>query len=361
MQKSFIFSGLIVFYALLGIATIESCRNNQVDQNTGFIFKEKLSDYGFFKQNLRDLKPQTGVLPYELSTPLFTDYTRKDRFIVLPGGRPIRYTERGPLDFPDSTIIVKNFAYTNIHHQKIMLETRLLVKDPFDSKWKVMDYLWDKDQTDAVKHISGAKIQINLLDDSANTIHTTYQVPNTNDCKRCHLQNNELTPLGPKARNLNFTVEGQPNNQLVQWASLGLLSGIADISQVSQLPNWRDEKHFTLEQRARAYLDVNCAHCHAAGGDASNTGLFLDYEQHDPFHLGIMKAPVSAGGGAGGLDYDILPGDVAHSILVYRMNSNEPGTAMPELARTIIHTEGVNLIAAWVSQLSSGKKPSTRR
>jgi hypothetical protein len=64
-----------------------------------------------------------------------------------------------------------------------------------------------------------------------------------------------------------------------------------------------------------------------------------------------MKAPVSAGGGAGGMNYDVIPGDVNHSILAYRMNSTEPGTAMPELARTVIHKEGVKLISAWISQM----------
>ncbi|MES1222308.1 MAG: hypothetical protein ABUT20_42830, partial [Bacteroidota bacterium] len=109
-------------------------------------------------------------------------------------------------------------------------------------------------------------------------------------------------------------------------------------------------------QRARAYLDINCAHCHTPGGDAYNTGLFMEYEQTDPAKLGIMKAPVSAGGGAGGLDYDIVPGDAAHSVLTYRMNSTEPGTAMPELARTVIHKEAIPLIKEWINHLPKTKK-----
>jgi hypothetical protein len=139
---------------------------------------------------------------------------------------------------------------------------------------------------------------------------------------------------------------------------MGLLSGLPDLVRVKQTPNWKDDKHFTVDQRARAYLDVNCAHCHTQGGDAYNTGLFLEYSQTDPYHLGIMKAPVSAGGGAGGLNYDIIPGDVAKSILAYRMNSVEPGTAMPELARTVVHKEGVKLIRDWISQMPQAKKKS---
>ncbi|MES1215432.1 MAG: hypothetical protein ABUT20_07945, partial [Bacteroidota bacterium] len=252
--------------------------------------------------------------------------------------------------------IIKNFAYRDTSNQKTMIETRLLVKDPADSKWKVMNYLWNADQSDAIKHIVGAKVPVTLLDDDNHKITTVYQVPNTNDCKRCHTNNDILAPIGPKARNLNFVRAGQTNNQLVQWAADGKLSGLPAIETVAVLPGWKDSKHFTLEQRARAYMDINCAHCHTNGGDAYNTGLFLEYQQKDPDKLGVMKSPVSAGGGAGGLNYDIVPGDAAHSVLAYRMNSAEAGTAMPELARTIIHKEGVQLIVDWINSLPKYKK-----
>jgi len=338
---------------------IPGCRNksSQSRNITGeFRFKEKLSEYGFFTGNLNELNTQPGLINYELATPLFTDYAIKDRYIVLPKGKAIQYTAQGTFDFPDSTIIIKNFAYRNIANQKKMIETRLLVKDPYDSKWKVMNYLWNGEQTDAVKHIIGAKVPVTLLDDDNNKITTVYQVPNTNDCKRCHVKNDVLTPIGPKAGNLNFIRAGQTTNQLSQWTSLKIISGLPSTEQIPQLPDWRDGEHFTLEQRARAYLDINCAHCHTPGGDAYNTGLFLEYDQTDPNKLGIMKAPVSAGGGAGGLNYDIVPGDAPHSVLAYRMNSAEPGTAMPELARTVIHKEGVQLIKEWINHLPKAKK-----
>lgn len=328
-----------------------SCQQRPAQVAGPFQFHEKLSDYGFFTGALKALQPRKGVLPYELSTPLFTDYALKDRFIALPAGQSMHYTDRGVLDFPDSTFIIKNFAYTNTAHEKVMIETRLLFKDPSDHQWKVMNYLWNKEQQDAEKWILGKKIPITFIDDSGNQQQTLYQMPNTNDCKRCHINNSVLTPIGPKARNLNFVRHGQAQNQLTQWAGMGVLSGLPAMDKVAQLPDWKDSVHFSLNERARAYLDVNCAHCHTKGGDAYNTGLFLEYEQTTPDHLGVMKSPVSAGGGAGGLDYDVIPGDALHSILVYRVNSTEPGTAMPELARTVIHREGVELIRRWVNAM----------
>lgn len=350
---------VVVFYT----SVMQGCGNSTDKKaavphssNAPLVFREKLSDYGFFTGTLRDLHPQPNVVPYELATPLFTDYAVKDRFIVLPQGSHINYTATGALDFPDSTFIIKNFAYTNTSHQKIMIETRILAKDPFDKKWKVMNYLWNAEQTDAVKHITGARVPVTLLDDKDNAISTIYQVPNTNDCKRCHIKNDVLIPIGPKARNINFTPIAQTVNQLARWSAAGILKGLPDLLAVEQLPDWKDSAHFSLEQRARAYLDVNCAHCHTKGGDAYNTGLFLEYEQKGQHYLGIMKEPVSAGAGAGGLNYDIIPGDARHSILAYRMNSKEPGTAMPELARTIIHKEGVQLIINWINKMPKNRQ-----
>lgn len=333
--------GIVILCVFLLILQ-QSCRqgkNKSEQVSSSFVFKEKLSDYGFFKGRLSDLSPKESTLPYELSTPLFSDYTVKDRFIVLPSGKSIAYTSQGPLDFPDSTIIVKNFSYINVQGQKIIIETRLLVKDPADHNWKVMNYLWNVEQSDAIKHIRGAKLAITLVDNNGNRHKTNYMVPNTNDCKRCHNNASKLMPIGPKARNLNFVRSGDSVNQLAHWSTRGLLKNMPDLKHVAQLPIWTDKTKFSLEDRSRAYLDVNCAHCHTKGGDAFNTGLFLNYEEDTPAHLGVDKAPVSAGGGAGGLNYDIIPGDSEHSILLYRMNSIEPGTAMPELARSIIHKE----------------------
>lgn len=356
MKKTYWVSGALMLIIIVAATLQQGCGNNTHDQTAavtdhGFIFREELADYGFFTGEMKALNPADGVRHYEIVTPLFSDYTLKDRFIVLPAGKQIKYVAKGVLDFPDSTIIIKNFAYQNKAGQKIMIETRLLVKDPQDHRWKVMDYLWNKEQTAAKKHIIGAVVPISLVDNKGNEVTTAYQVPNVNDCKRCHNNNNQLEPIGPKARNLNYVVRGQTRNQLAEWAAQGMLSGMPPPDSIEALPDWQDEKKYTLNQRARAYLDVNCAHCHNAGGDASNTGLFLEYEQKDRYHIGIMKEPVSAGGGAGGLNYDIIPGDPAHSIFVYRMNSAAPNIAMPELARSVIHQEGVALITQWIRQL----------
>jgi hypothetical protein len=111
---------------------------------------------------------------------------------------------------------------------------------------------------------------------------------------------------------------------------------------------WDDARTGDLNARARAYLEANCAHCHSRSGPASTSGLFLDIAEKDPAHLGVNKAPVAAGRGAGNLQFDIKPGDPEHSIMSFRMKTNDPAIAMPEIGREQVHKEGVALIEEWI-------------
>jgi uncharacterized repeat protein (TIGR03806 family) len=315
-----------------------------------FVFKEKLSSYGFFAGEMKDLQPADGVLLYELSTPLFSDHTIKHRYIVLPEGKSIGYRPDGIVDFPAGTIIVKNFSSVYPAGGEERLETRLLVLDPYDNKWKVMAYLWNDAQTEAVKHISGKNLSISVRDEDGILINTNYKVPNTNDCKSCHTNNSNVIPIGPKIRSLNFTPSFSAVNQLEDWSSKGVLTGLP-ASGVPVLPAWDDEVNFTLNERARAYLDMNCAHCHMDGGPAAYTGYWLDFGVTDSTKLGIRKIPIAAGPGSGPLKYDVVPGKPDSSIVIYRMNSTMPAIAMPEIARSIVHEKGVELIREWISSL----------
>ena len=82
-----------------------------------------------------------------------------------------------------------------------------------------------------------------------------------------------------------------------------------------------------------------------------NSGLDLTVFTPNEHSLGIMKAPVAAGAGSGGLKYDIVPGKAEESILVFRMISVNPGIMMPELGRTLMHKEGIDLIEEWIRSL----------
>ena len=128
----------------------------------------------------------------------------------------------------------------------------------------------------------------------------------------------------------------------------GLLKDLPEISKVEKFAALNDASK-SVQSRARAYLDVNCGTCHHPQGPANASGLFLNYEQDPTIEMGIMKSPVAAGRGAGKNSFDIVPGKPHKSILSFRMQTNDPGIAMPELGREQVHKEGVKLIREWIS------------
>ena len=114
---------------------------------------------------------------------------------------------------------------------------------------------------------------------------------------------------------------------------------------------WSEPGSASLEERSRAYLDSNCAHCHNAAGAADTSGLHLNIDAPLDQYFGICKSPVAVGRGSGDRPYDIYPGQPDDSILIYRMQHTDPAIAMPELGRSTVHTEGVALLSDWIASL----------
>ena len=298
-----------------------------------------LAAYRLFTDNSART-PNARLTPYALATPLFSDYADKARLVFVPPGTTARYTATGVLEFPVGTVLVKTFAYGT---RKI--ETRLLIRKA--GGWVPNTYVWNAAQDEAVLKRAGARVPVIW---QGRTID--YAVPNANQCKQCHLSGDAVTPIGPRARNLNvsFAYAVGRENQLAHWTRTGVLCGAPAPAQIATTPVW-DDARTPLAARARAYLDVNCAHCHSRTGFASNSGLYLDLEETDPAALGIGKRPVAAGRGSGGHEFAIAPGQPRASILAHRMASTEPGVMMPQFGRTMAHDEGVALIREWIAKL----------
>ena len=137
-------------------------------------------------------------------------------------------------------------------------------------------------------------------------------------------------------------------NQMMHWQSTGLIEGVTE--PVPANARWNDES-VDLNHRARSYLDINCGHCHNPAGAADTSGLLLDYQNHSKTAMGYCKPPIAAGKGSGGRLYSIVPGHPEQSILSFRLNTNNPAMMMPELGRSLIHNEGVELISSWIATL----------
>lgn len=317
-----------------------------------FVFerKELLSGYQFFEGRLADLKPAPDVIPYSVNTPLFSNYAEKARFVRIPAGQKVTYNDSTSLGFPVGTILIKNFYYSYDFRKpekgRQIIETRLLVHE--SEGWKAYPYLWNKEQTEAYYDPAGETRTVSFVNSEGKKVTTPYVIPNKNQCKGCHTRGSAMAPIGTTARQLNgdHQYSNTKKNQLTYWKELGYLESLP--VDVPKLAVWNDEKTGSVDSRARAYLDANCGHCHNRQGPANTSGLFLDIFESDPGHLGVNKAPVAAGRGAGDLQYDIVPGDPAKSILVFRMNTTDPAIAMPEIGREQIHTEGIKLIEEWI-------------
>ena len=336
---------------------------------------EKLSAWALMQSDGSRLTLNKGVEPYELNTPLFSDYARKLRTVSMPAGKSGTYTEQTAFDLPVGTVISKTFYYPKGEKgqvlksisdtgaelvngaldlkKNLLIETRLLVHRA--EGWVALPYVWNAEQTEAVLSRTGDQAQLDLEGQ-----RFTYVVPNENQCASCHMSNynasKALLPIGLKARHLNRDLFGE--NQLARLVRVGYLQGVPGVTpqELAALPraaDWHDAK-LPIEVRASAYLDINCAHCHNPKGPASTTALNLEPFLAPDLHLGLCKPPVAAGKGTGNRLFGIVPGDPEASIMLYRLASTEPGEMMPELGRSTAHAEGTALIEEWVAAMSGG-------
>lgn len=294
------------------------------------VFKQKLSEYGLYQGKLSDLVPCEEAETIEIASALFTDYAEKQRIILLPKGQKMKAKGNGLPDFPDGTIIAKTFFYQNKTNEKAntthLLETRLLIK--YQDQWNASTYQWNDTQSEAYLIKNGATVPVAFVDEKGNSKTTNYKIPSRTDCISCHRQNDKIFPIGLKLSNINTTVNREQHtvNQLEYLEQKGKLE-ITDISHIASAVDYRNENE-PLEIRARAYLDINCAHCHNPNGTGYITQL--DLRNETPIHqTGIW----------------LKQGKIA-----YRMTISGE-LHMPKTGTTIPHDEGIQLILNYIKNL----------
>ncbi|SFI16114.1 conserved hypothetical protein, HNE_0200 family [Collimonas sp. OK307] len=342
-----------------------------------------LSSWKFLRSDGQTLKLNAGAVPYDLNSSLFSDYAYKFRAIYVPQGKQIAYNADTSFDFPVGSVIMKTFYYPKAAssdpafigaerngHQTIqgesvdltknrLIETRVLVRQP-DGSWAGLPYLWNDDQKDAVLKTGGANIQVELVAADNTREQFKYSVPNAQACQQCHATGNAggntILPIGPKARNMNksYQYDSGLKNQLVNLDDLKLLAGFPGLGNTPKAADWSDASQ-TLPDRARAYLDVNCAHCHSTTGQALQSGLFLGFNVVNDVNAsgqwGVCKKPLAYAGPGQPYQYDIQPGKPDESILAYRISHTDTEAVMPVIGRHVNHTEGDDVIRAWITQL----------
>jgi uncharacterized repeat protein (TIGR03806 family) len=292
-------------------------------------FEEKLSAYSIYDGSVESLIPSEGFHELEMSAALFSNYSKKQRLVKLPDGTQMEKTGNGVPVFPEGTMLVKTFYYYKDLRDKSLgkrvMETRLLILEA--GEWNVASYVWNANQTDATLALDGYDSQVSWISESGQARTINYHYPDQTECVSCHQQSQKVEPIGPSLRNLNREVvrDSVALNQIhhIQQASL-----IHDFSveSISEIPDYNDQS-LSLEKRARAYFDMNCAHCHNPDGweEPARKGFDLRYET--PLNM------------TGLLDRKDQFKEVIQS------------GEMPYLGNTVLDDEGVALLTAYIDSL----------
>ncbi len=299
-----------------------------------------------------DQVPTERVVPYDVIAPLFSDEAVKLRFIHLPEGATIGYEDEAAWRFPAGAVLVKTFAYPEDARDEggplRLMETRLLWR--LEGQWKALTYVWNEDGTDAERTSAGDTIPIAWIDAEGDARELDYVVPNTNQCKECHGENEALQTLG------GFTLQLDPE-----------IEKLEDLGFFEAAPTPPEERTHLVDPsgdddlilRGRSYLYANCASCHKASGSAAQSGLHLDWistrwasgEEGDPATMGVCKNPAAAGGAACGLEVDILTGEPESSVMICRVASDVPEVRMPPLGRQLVDDAGLALLTELIEAL----------
>ena len=292
-------------------------------------FQFNLSAYKIFQGTPSDLIPAEDFELLELSSILYTDYAKKQRLVKVPEGEQITRLPDGSIDFPDGTILTKTFYYYNDERDtslgKRIIETRLLIKE--SDVWNIATYTWNAEQTEATLELQGTDTQVDWVNSTGNSVSTVYHVPDANECIACHQSSSTMIPLGTKLRNLNRTVErnGTLVNQITHLQSLGFLSNFPS-SAVASIVDYNEASN-SLSDRGRAYLDLNCAHCHSPNA--------WDIPSQEDFDF----------------RYETSFSETGISSEIRNIRRQLQDREMPFIGTTILDQEGVELVVEYLESL----------
>ena len=310
-----------------------------------------LSQTGAFA-DVREMTPAAALMPYDLIVPFWSDGATKQRWMSLPTGSKIKFAPAGEWAFPDGTVFVKTFELaTNESRPELRrrLETRLLVRDATGGVYG-LTYKWRADNSDADLLATNLTEAI-LIHTATGGVRTQqWYYPSRQDCLTCHTANAGLV-LGVKTRQLNrdYTYpSGVTDNQLRVWNRLGWFNTNLDAADLKSFPKLAaaEDLSRSLTDRARSYLDANCAQCHRPKG----TVAYFDARYDTPL------AQQNLVGGRVLIDQRIdgarivAPNDIWRSLLFMRANTVE-AFKMPTLARNEIDVRGMALLRQWIESL----------
>ena len=279
-------------------------------------------------------EPGSGLIEFDIASPLWSDGVAKRRWMALPQGEGIDLTDDGQFLFPSGTVLMKQFI-----HNEQPIETRLLVKQE-DSQWA--GYSWEFDGMNATWVEGGATKEVDGI---------TWQFPSSSQCLQCHTSVANRS-LGPEV----MQMKGHQD----QWLILRdmepsiFVDGIDLAALGDPLPSLPDpivnDSDVSLQDRARSYLHSNCSHCHQPGGSARSP-MDLRYQTAFANQFLCNQEPDNSDLGLGQDARLLVPGNAELSILVNRINRRDQ-FQMPPLGTHSIDGTAVTVITDWVNQMA---------
>lgn len=376
MKKNYI---LPVFVMLALIFTIYSCSKSDdseyipvspespVTVDLAAVPYPKLSDYKFFAGEMKNLEPALNVIPFEPASALFSDYAHKKRFVWMPPGAKATYAGDGNiLEMPVGSVLIKNFYYDNVQNATpagatVILETRLIIRKA--NGYEFANYIWNDEQTEAYYNMAGAYKDITWTDENGFTKNVEYRIPADVQCVVCHKSSRVVNgtvetvyiPIGIKPQNLNwnYNYDDVVKNQLSKWIEQGYLAGSFSLPAAENTTINYNDVTKTLDQRARSYVDINCAHCHSVDRHCEYRPMRFSYSEtkNNPVAMGVCVNTADMQGFDPGLNKIVRGRDIDNSMLYHRLNTTDEAIRMPLHGRTLLHNEGLLLMKEWINTI----------
>lgn len=306
-------------------------------------FPRKLSQTGLFEK-VKSHQIAAGVIPYDINAPFWSDGAHKERFIAMPPKTQITFDEKPDQawQFDDGAVTVKSFSLDmeegNAATRKY-IETRVVVKQ--ENHWVGYSYVWNDDQSDATLVAARGLDKIfRIKEANGATRKQSWHYPSRNECMFCHSRAAGFV-LGLNTGQMNRA------DQLQKLSASGLFNKPLPAKAFPAYPDPFDPKA-DINERAKTYLQVNCAMCHVDDG-GGNSPMILGYRTPlakaklvgvEPTHetLGLADAKL------------VNPGVPASSVLLRRITKRGE-YQMPPTSTNRVDTAGAKLIEDWILQL----------
>lgn len=309
----------------------------------------RLSETGLYAAgSTTQIRP--GIVAFAPQYPLWSDAADKRRWLRVPAGKSIDASKPDAWAFPPGTQLWKEFS-----HAGRPVETRTIERLP-DGTWRFATYVWREDGREAdLAPLRGTTVAV------GDAPGGRYAVPSRGDCLACH-GGAAVPVLGVSALQLSPDRDplaahgGSARGAEVDLPGLvarGWLRGLPP-ALMAQPP--RIAADTPTERAALGYLHANCGHCHNRSGNQVPLRLTLAQSVAEP-RASRDAALMSAVGAASryrmpGMASDarlVVPGDAKASVLALRMQSRQAQTQMPPLGTALPDTEGLALVARWIS------------